>query len=121
MYEQVNAWENKVQIREEVDLNNNDDQSREDLNKTQAEYMKWLAMQESLLKQKSQINWFEEGDLNTRYFHYTIKDRRRKLHLHRIKNYRGRWIQGDDKIGRAAVRHFKKLSTKKRLQWTVRF
>ncbi|XP_055835057.1 uncharacterized protein LOC129903520 [Solanum dulcamara] len=109
VYEQVNDWENKVQIRKEMDLNNNDFQSMEDLNKTQAESMKWLTMQESLLKQKSQINWFEEGDLNTRYFHNTIKDRKRKLHLHRIKNHRGRWIQGDDKIGRAAVRHFKKF------------
>lgn len=66
-------------------------------------------MQESILKQKSQIKWFEEGDCNSRYFHNAIKDRRRRLQLHRVKNHRERWLQGDEKISKVAVRHFKSM------------
>ncbi|OIT36523.1 hypothetical protein A4A49_62229, partial [Nicotiana attenuata] len=64
---------------------------------------------EALLKQKSQIKWFEEGDSNSTYFHNVIKYRRKELQIHRIKNYRGRWIQGDENISKAAVKHFEKL------------
>lgn len=41
-------------------------------------------MQENSLKQKAQVNWFEEGDKNSKYFHSIIRERRRKLHIHNI-------------------------------------
>lgn len=31
------------------------------------------------------------------------------LQIYRIKNSKGIWIQGDEKIGNSAIRHFKKL------------
>lgn len=31
------------------------------------------------------------------------------MQLHKIKNHRGNWIQGGEKISRTAIRHFKKL------------
>ncbi|XP_060202972.1 uncharacterized protein LOC132631414 [Lycium barbarum] len=68
-----------------------------------------MAMQEALLKQKAQIKWFEEGDSNTRYFHNVIKDRRRRLQLHRIKNSKGKWLHSDEKISNSAIRHFKRI------------
>ncbi|XP_060210413.1 uncharacterized protein LOC132637320 [Lycium barbarum] len=67
-----------------------------------------MAMQEALLEQKAQIKWFDEGDSNTRYFHNVIKDRRRRLQLHRIKN-KGKWLHSDEKISNSAIRHFKRI------------
>lgn len=79
------------------------------MNREQAEYIKWLGMQYALLKQKARINWFKEGDYNSKYFHSVLRDRRKRLLIHRIKDHRDNWIEGDNMIGRAAIRHYKNL------------
>lgn len=56
VFDQVHYWENKMHNLEELDLLDNNDQSREDLNKGQVEYIRWIGIHEALLKQKSQIN-----------------------------------------------------------------
>ncbi|KAK4722554.1 hypothetical protein R3W88_012787 [Solanum pinnatisectum] len=55
IHEQVNKWETKVQLLEELDTLNNNEQSREDLNREHAEYVKWPGMQDALLKKKTRI------------------------------------------------------------------
>lgn len=55
IYEQFNSWESKVQQLEELDLQQNTEDSREELNKAHAEYVKWMGLQKTLLKQKSQV------------------------------------------------------------------
>ncbi|XP_019252901.1 PREDICTED: uncharacterized protein LOC109231716 [Nicotiana attenuata] len=109
VFDQVNIWEAKMQELEELDLLNNNAPSREELNKGHVEYIRWMGMQDTLLKQKAKSRWFEDGDSNTTYFHSVIRDRRRKLQLHRIKNHRDNWIQGEDNIAKAAVHHFQHL------------
>ncbi|KAG5611855.1 hypothetical protein H5410_023136 [Solanum commersonii] len=109
IFQKVEEWEETVQRLEDINSIDNTEESRVDLNKGQAEYVSWMRMQEALLKQKAQIRWFEEGDNNTKYFHNVIKDRRRRLQIHRIQNHNGKWIQDSDKIGKAAVKHFSKL------------
>ncbi|KAK4366231.1 hypothetical protein RND71_014111 [Anisodus tanguticus] len=83
-----------------MDSHNNNEQQREELNKGYAEYVKWLGMQDNLLRQKTKTNWFNEGDYNSKYFHSILRDRK-KLHIHTIKNHRGEWVQGDDKIAKS--------------------
>lgn len=70
-----------------------------------------MDMQDSILIQKAQVDWYEQGDSNSKYFHSMIRDKRNKLKLHRIKNNRGNWVQGDEKISKAAVKHFENLFT----------
>ncbi|MCD7462954.1 hypothetical protein HAX54_049678 [Datura stramonium] len=60
MNDQTEMWEAKMQYLEEMDLNNMIEQSIQDLNIGHAEYVYWLSRQESLLKQKAKIRWFEE-------------------------------------------------------------
>lgn len=92
---------------EDRDLNNNSSQDREELNEGYAEYIKWMGLQDSLMRQKSRANWFREGVGNTNYFHVVLRERRRRIYLYRIKNHRDVWIQGEDKIATAAIKHFK--------------
>ncbi|PNX74944.1 cysteine-rich receptor-like protein kinase, partial [Trifolium pratense] len=57
------------------------------------EFWQQLHYKESMLKQKSRIRWVKEGDSNTRFFHATIKGRRRRNQLTALKEG-GSWIQG---------------------------
>jgi len=60
-------------------------------------------MEAAILKQKTQLQWFREGDANTKYFHALMRGRRRKLFIHQISNESGEWIQGDVNIAGAAL------------------
>nr|XP_016477026.1 PREDICTED: uncharacterized protein LOC107798528 [Nicotiana tabacum] len=101
--------EEEAKAEAEVGARKANNESKTELNKAEAKYVRWMAMQESILKQKSQVKWFKEGDYNSRYFHNAMKGRRRRLQLHRVKNHRGRWIQGDEKISKAAVQYFESM------------
>lgn len=107
IHEKVNSWEVKMLILEDIDLHRNTEHDREELNKGHAEYIRWLGLQDNLLIQKTQTTWFKEGDYNSKYFHSILRDRRRRLHLHRIKNHRDVWIQGEDKIAKVAIKYFR--------------
>ncbi|WMV30448.1 hypothetical protein MTR67_023833 [Solanum verrucosum] len=78
IFKKVEEWEEIVQRLEDIDVMDNTEESTVNLNKGQAEYVSWMAMQEALLKQKAQIRWFEEEDNNTWYFHNVIKDKTRE-------------------------------------------
>lgn len=70
--EQVHEWEAKIEILQELDIMNNTEQGREDLNKGYEEYTRWLNIQDSMPKQKTSMV--------------------------QIRNHKGRWVQGDDKV-----------------------
>ncbi|XP_060195055.1 uncharacterized protein LOC132624268 [Lycium barbarum] len=57
----------------------------------------------------AKIKWFEEGDTNSKYFHFVIRDRKRRLEINRIKNKNGKWISGDSTIAKAAINHFEHM------------
>ncbi|MCH80366.1 LINE-1 reverse transcriptase like, partial [Trifolium medium] len=64
-----------------------------------------LHFKESLIKQKSRLKWVSEGDSNTRFFHASIKSRRRRNQLVMLR--RGdEWIQGVDNIKMEVKNHF---------------
>ncbi|CAJ2637088.1 unnamed protein product [Trifolium pratense] len=67
---------------------------REGLNK---EFWRQLHFKESLLKQKSRMRWVKEGDSNTRFFHESIKSRRRRNQLVALKDG-NQWVQGVDEV-----------------------
>lgn len=65
-----------------------------------------LELQECFWKQKVNIKWLKEGDKNTRFFHHTVKVRRQKLSLHRIRGPDNEWITDQSDIAQAAVAAF---------------
>ncbi|WMV14246.1 hypothetical protein MTR67_007631 [Solanum verrucosum] len=109
IFDQVIWWESKIQALEELEILHNNVQCRGDLNRGQAEYVKWMGIQENLLKQKAKAKCFEEGDFNTKYFHSLIRERRRRLQLHRIKDHRDNWVQ--DNIQRVITEEENSLLT----------
>jgi hypothetical protein len=63
---------------------------RNDLNR---DFWNQLHLKENLLKQKSRKKWVQEGDSNSKYFHESIKSRRRRNQLVALKDGEA-WIQG---------------------------
>ncbi|PNX81845.1 cysteine-rich receptor-like protein kinase [Trifolium pratense] len=56
-----------------------------------------LHFKESLIKQKSRMKWVREGDSNTRFFHASLKSRRRRNQLVMIRKG-DNWIQGVENV-----------------------
>lgn len=51
-----------------------------------------LQIKELFWRQKPNIRWLKEGDLNTRLFHQSVCHRRKKLCIHQIKNKQGQLL-----------------------------
>ncbi|XP_070025067.1 uncharacterized protein [Nicotiana sylvestris] len=52
-----------------------------------------------LVEEKTQLQWFKEGDEHSRYFHSLMK----------IKDEEGNWVQSDEAIGQAACDYSQEL------------
>lgn len=50
------------------------------LNEAQAHYLRALSDEESYWKQRARVKWLHEGDLNTKFFHATTKEKRNLLY-----------------------------------------
>ncbi|XP_015160335.1 uncharacterized protein [Solanum tuberosum] len=81
------------------------------LHEINARYIRFLKIEDSILKQKTQLQWFKEGDCNTKYFHSLVRGRKKRLFIHKITREDEVWIQGDDVIAEAACDHFQKIFT----------
>ncbi|XP_060212131.1 uncharacterized protein LOC132639718 [Lycium barbarum] len=77
------------------------------LQKAQAELKKYLNIEEQYWKQKAGVTWFIEGDRNTNFFHNHVNGKRKKLHLNRIQNDNGVWLETVDQILKEAVKFFR--------------
>ncbi|XP_015158216.1 uncharacterized protein [Solanum tuberosum] len=84
IYSKVKEFEEKVKVAEEELINNNTGTNRHNLHYINATYIKYLKIEEEILKQKTQLQWFKEGDANTKYFHALMRGRMRRLFIHKI-------------------------------------
>ncbi|XP_070029807.1 uncharacterized protein LOC142170174 [Nicotiana tabacum] len=77
-------------------------ENRERLQKVQADMIKYLAIEEEFWKQKVGMQWFKEGDRNTKFFPAHVNGRTKKLQIKRIQNNTGAWIEQDEEIAEVA-------------------
>ncbi|XP_009587519.1 uncharacterized protein [Nicotiana tomentosiformis] len=89
IFETIKKLETDICRLEEIYDANDTDNNRQTLMKAHAEYTRWLIIQKSIFKQKARIKWAEEGDANTKYFYSVVKEKRRKAHIHKIKDANG--------------------------------
>ncbi|XP_016477581.2 uncharacterized protein LOC107799029 [Nicotiana tabacum] len=111
IFQKSKEYEQKVKLAEEKWATTNDLTNRITLPELQAQYIKHLKHEEEVLKQKTQLQWFKEGNANSSYFHSLIRGRRKKIFIHKIKDKEGDWIQGDEAIEEAACDYFEELIT----------
>ncbi|WMV15018.1 hypothetical protein MTR67_008403 [Solanum verrucosum] len=73
IYAKVKDYEEKVKIAEESLIQDNTDENRVALHAINADNIKYMKIKDSILRQKSQLHWFKEGDGNSKFFHTLIR------------------------------------------------
>lgn len=58
------------------------------------------------------MDWFKEGDRNTKFFHTIVKGRRSRLKVNRIQNDAGERLEQEEEIAVAAIDFYNRQFTK---------
>nr|GEZ39543.1 hypothetical protein [Tanacetum cinerariifolium] len=72
------------------------------------DYNEAMADEDKLLFQIAKVEWLNEGDRNTSYFHKVVKSKRNKNKIMSINNSQGVVVKGND-IVTEFVKHFEKF------------
>lgn len=75
------------------------------------EYNSILKMEEDHWKIRYRINWLNEGDANTKFFHLSVLNRRRKNKISYFKDNSGNWIMDHNAIVSHTVTFFQNMYT----------
>ncbi|XP_070030068.1 uncharacterized protein [Nicotiana sylvestris] len=113
IHEEPKRLEFEIVNIEVLNINDSSDVNRTNLNKTRAEYIRYLKIQDSILRQKARVKWLKDGDSNSAYFHNVVKDKRRRLNINKIQNEHYQWVEGTKDISEVAVRYFQGLFCQK--------
>ncbi|XP_071938995.1 uncharacterized protein [Coffea arabica] len=62
--------------------------------------------EEAFWNQKSRISWLKEGDKNTQFFHATVKGRRKRNRLHKLRKACGDWTANEEELGREVANYY---------------
>lgn len=58
------------------------------------------------------MEWFKDGERNTKFFHTIVKGRRSRLKINRTQNQKGIWIEDQESIAADAVKFFQQQFAK---------
>ncbi|XP_070667373.1 uncharacterized protein [Malus domestica] len=64
------------------------------------------AQEESFWQQRSRVKWLREGYANTKFFHQTTLQRRRRNKVLKIRNSNGDWVENPNQVRRLVDEHF---------------
>ncbi|XP_060182976.1 uncharacterized protein LOC132612923 [Lycium barbarum] len=77
-----------------------------------AELNRYLHLEEEFWKQKAGMQWFQDGDRNTKKFHAYVQGRRKMMQIRRIHGADGNWIEEEEGIIDEAIRFYTAQFTK---------
>ena len=80
------------------------------LRPTRIELNCWLDREDDMWRQRSKINWFQNGDRNTAFFHAKALARHRKNLMEGLLDNDGVWQVEEDKMEEIAIRYFGNFS-----------
>ncbi|XP_060195442.1 uncharacterized protein LOC132624727 [Lycium barbarum] len=77
-----------------------------------AELNRYLHLEEEFWKQKAGVQWFQDGDRNTKKIHAYVQGRRKRMQIRRIQREDGNWIEEEGGIIVEAIRFYTAQFTK---------
>lgn len=80
--------------------------------KFMGEYNAILTHEESYWQQKERMNWSTHGERNTRFFHASVLQRRRKGKIQQLRDNNGRWCTEESEIQQMVLEFYEKLYAK---------
>ncbi|CAJ2651715.1 unnamed protein product [Trifolium pratense] len=104
------------ELNEVEDLIGNVDPSSLNSKDLVKKFWEQIHSKESLLRQKARSKWIQEGDSNSRFFHSSIKGRRRRNQIVMLKKGAD-WLEGVAAIKKEAKDHFSKHLSE---EWSLR-
>ncbi|KAK4729525.1 hypothetical protein R3W88_022513 [Solanum pinnatisectum] len=75
------------------------------------EYNEILKREEEFWKLKSRVQWLNDGDANTKFFHISTTNRRRRNRIIGLNDSVGNWTFDLETISNTIVHHFKTIYT----------
>ncbi|KAG5631178.1 hypothetical protein H5410_002895 [Solanum commersonii] len=85
IFQQLIIREFIVRIKEKIFEEDPNVINRVVLQSAQAKFKRYLHFEEIFWQQKACYDWFEQGDIVTRFFQNLVKERRKRLQLKRIR------------------------------------
>ncbi|KAJ9535674.1 hypothetical protein OSB04_un001171 [Centaurea solstitialis] len=92
-----------IQLACDLDPSNND--LLDDLAHLLLAYERALIDENSFLRQRAKVTWLREGDINTRFFHNAVKEKRGRNVIRAIQDSDGNFVFDDD-VSTVLVNHF---------------
>ncbi|XP_071902725.1 uncharacterized protein [Coffea arabica] len=111
IFQAARQHEIEVQQKEVLYEANPTEEAREALHCAPGRLLQSLRVQEEYWRQKARLQWLKDGDCNTRFFHASVREKRTKLAIHRIKDGEEAWVDDEEQIAREAVDFFQRLLT----------
>lgn len=85
-FKKIATMEDLIRVKEiQLEINPSKE-NREELRREEAELRKLQNIEEEYWKQKAGMQWFKDGDKNSKFFHAYVKGRRKRLELQKIEN-----------------------------------
>lgn len=101
--------EHEFDYFEERSITSKNEYNRAILNKKKDELTGHLKIQHAYWKQKANLQWAKDVDMNTSFFHKSVTTIRRILAIQKIKNEDEQWIEEEDQIANEAIKCFENL------------
>lgn len=111
IFNQLSVREEIVWFKEDLFVENPTVENREVLQKALTEFKQYIYYKEEYWRQKVVIQWFIEGEKNTRFFHSLVKGRRKKLSVNEIISTDDHWVEGKELVTAKAISFFQGLFT----------
>ncbi|XP_070049964.1 uncharacterized protein LOC142171954 [Nicotiana tabacum] len=106
--EKIQATKNKLQqVQREMRTTDHSEELKSTEKDLKENLEKWVMVEESILKQKSRIQWLNLGDSNATFFHASIKNRNAQKKITRWLNQAGTYTQTEEEVQQEITQFYK--------------
>ncbi|XP_060182406.1 uncharacterized protein LOC132612080 [Lycium barbarum] len=115
IFKQVATLEEVIKVHEAEFEQHPTKANRERLQKVQADLIRVYTVEEKFWKQKAGLQWFKEGDRNTKFFHVLVNGKRKRLQIKKIQDQNGVWLEQEEEITQEAIKFYSDQFSEKQI------